>query len=31
MGMHPQQYLAAGDLLVSDIAGLGELRQTFTR
>lgn len=31
MGMRPPRYLSSGDLLVSDIAGLGELRQTFTR
>ncbi|MFF7475734.1 fumarylacetoacetate hydrolase family protein [Streptomyces sp. NPDC008092] len=30
MGRSPQQFLATGDVLVSYVEGIGELRQTFT-
>ncbi|MEV0084883.1 fumarylacetoacetate hydrolase family protein [Saccharopolyspora sp. NPDC050642] len=30
LGRDPQRWLASGDVLVSTVAGIGELRQTFT-
>ncbi|MFG3332000.1 fumarylacetoacetate hydrolase family protein [Streptomyces tendae] len=30
LGRDPQRFLAAGDVLVSSVEGIGELRQTFT-